>query len=188
LTDVPSGNDPEAPAWPAAAYSARAAAAMAPRASSLCHSIRRFNWGEGKPTSEEAVTAEEIRFAKKQQWYVATACITLMAAVFTLAEKIHTNQCEKVIATLVLAAIAFFGIINLLALKKHIADTRLQDDSDRERRGAWIPWSPAGGSAARQWPRKTVGLTDLDRANRQGVACAQREWVRFISRTGRQPT
>ena len=185
---MPSGNDPEAPAWPAAAYSARAAAAMAPRASSLCHSIRRFNWGEGKPTSEEAVTAEEIRFAKKQQWYVATACITLMAAVFTLAEKIHTNQCEKVIATLVLAAIAFFGIINLLALKKHIADTRLQDDSDRERRGAWIPWSLAGGSAARQWPRKTVGLTDLDRANRQGVACAQREWVRFISRTGRQPT
>jgi hypothetical protein len=88
----------------------------------------------------------------------------------------------------VLAAIAFFGIINLLALKKHIADTRLQDDSDRERRGAWIPWSLAGGNAARQWPRKTVGLTDLDRANRQGVACAQREWVRFISRTGRQPT
>ncbi len=94
--------------------------------------------------SEEAVKAEEIRFAKKQQWYVATACITLMAALFTLADKIHPNQCEKLIAALLLVAIAFFVIINLLALKKHIACTRPQDDSDRERRGAWIPLSLAG--------------------------------------------
>ena len=39
--------------------------------------------------------AEEFRFAKKQQWYVATAAVTLIAAIFAVADKVHVTAFEK---------------------------------------------------------------------------------------------
>jgi len=188
LTDVPSGNDPEAPAWPAAAYSARAAAAMAPRASSLCHSIRRFNWGEGKPTSEEAVTAEEIRFAKKQQWYVATACITLMAAVFTLAEKIHTNQCKRSLPRWCSPRSHFLGLLicwhwRSTLLTHDCKTTATERDGEPGSRGHWRVGMLRANGHVRPWDLQILtGPTDkVSRVpNESGSG--------FISRTGRQPT
>ena len=84
---------------------------------------------------------EELRFAKKQQWYVPTAAVTLIAAIFALADKIYPTPSEKIIAVVVLAAIAIFSCHILRSLQKHIVDNRPKKDEDRERRGAEITWA-----------------------------------------------
>jgi hypothetical protein len=92
---------------------------------------------------------EEIRFAKKQQWYVATAAVTLIAAIFALADKIDPTTYEKVIAVAVLIAIAISGFLNLRSLQKHIVSKRPKNDQRGKRswwksRGADIMWTLIG--------------------------------------------
>src|SRR5262245_54202949 len=76
---------------------------------------------------------EELRFAKKQQWYVATAAVTLSAAVFALADKLDDiTDYEKRIAVLAVATIAVCAFLNLRSLQKHIVSKRPENDQ--------VPW------------------------------------------------
>jgi hypothetical protein len=44
---------------------------------------------------DRAAQLEEIRFAKRQQWAIATAAVTLLAAVFGIARTTKLDTAEK---------------------------------------------------------------------------------------------
>lgn len=76
---------------------------------------------------------EELRFAKKQQWAVATAVVTLLAAAFALQHSgapdgLSTK--EKVIFAVVITFTATFGCVLLSMLQGHIRNTRRRVDAD----------------------------------------------------------
>jgi hypothetical protein len=77
---------------------------------------------------------EELRFAKKQQWAVATAVVTLLGAIFALQHSTgDPSPREKTALTVVITLIAAFGCTVLLMLQKYIRDTRLRiDPCDRD--------------------------------------------------------
>jgi hypothetical protein len=66
---------------------------------------------------ERASQFEELRFAKGQQWYVATAAVTLLSAIFWIERSIRLNRPEKIIATVFIGTIAGFGICFLVKLQ-----------------------------------------------------------------------
>jgi hypothetical protein len=76
--------------------------------------------------------AEEFRFAKKQQWYVATAAVTLIAANFAVADKVHVTAFEKGVVVVALVAIAIFASWTLCSTQKYIVSMR--EKSDRQPR------------------------------------------------------
>ena len=87
----------------------------------------------------------EIRFAKKQQWYVTTAALTLIAAIFALADKIHPTLCEKGVVVIALIAIATFASCIMCSLQKHLVRKRKEIDAEDdekwwESRGTEIMW------------------------------------------------
>lgn len=86
----------------------------------------------------KAEKAEEFRFAKKQQWYVATAAVTLMAAIFAVDDKVHFEACEKTVAVAALIAIAGFAGCTLGRTQKYIISMREEND-----RQPWY-WSRGG--------------------------------------------
>ena len=93
---------------------------------------------------------EEIRFSKKQEWYVATAGVTLAAAIFALADKLKPlHVFEKLVSVLALTAIAVFCFRNLRSLQRHIVEKRIKieksDDASWWRsRDADIMWTLVG--------------------------------------------
>jgi hypothetical protein len=77
---------------------------------------------------------EELRFAKKQQWAVATASVTLLAAIFALQHSLTDGlKCvERIAFSIAIVLIAIFGTWFLIKLQQHLRDTRLQlDPNDR---------------------------------------------------------
>ena len=62
---------------------------------------------------DPAARHEELRFAKKQQWYVATSAVTLLAAIFAIARSTTLSDVEQAIATVFIVFIATFGIVFL---------------------------------------------------------------------------
>lgn len=87
--------------------------------------------------SDRSERLEEIRFAKTQQWRVATAAITLLGAIFAVAHTLHPLATfEKVLGTVSVTLIATFGSFFLVSLQNHLRRTRvLINDKDSE---AWL--------------------------------------------------
>jgi SNF family Na+-dependent transporter len=80
---------------------------------------------------------EEIRFAKTQQWRVATAAVTLLGAIFAVAHTMHRlDTIEKVTGTVLVAVIAIAASAFLFSLYKHLGRTRLS--IDRKDSEAWL--------------------------------------------------
>jgi hypothetical protein len=71
---------------------------------------------------------EELRFAKQHQWYIATAAITLLAAIFWIERSEHLNSPEKAVATVFVISIAGFGIWFLVKLQNYMKTVRLMLD------------------------------------------------------------
>src|SRR5215831_15813922 len=74
---------------------------------------------------ERASQFEELRFAKRQQWYIATAAVTLLSAIFWIEQSIRLVRWEKIVATVFIGLIAGFGICFLVKLQKHLKEVRL---------------------------------------------------------------
>ena len=68
---------------------------------------------------------EELRFAKGQQWYIATAAVTLLSAIFWIERSIRLVRWEKIFATVFIGLIAGFGICFLVKLQNHLKEVRL---------------------------------------------------------------
>ena len=74
---------------------------------------------------ERASQLEELRFAKRQQWYIATAAVTLLSAIFWIEQSIRLVRWEKIVATVFIGLIAGFGICFLVKLQNHLKEVRL---------------------------------------------------------------
>src|SRR5262252_2015285 len=68
---------------------------------------------------------EELRFAKRQQWYIATAAVALLSAIFWIEQSIRVVCWEKIVATVFIGLIAGFGICFLVKLQNHLKEVRL---------------------------------------------------------------
>jgi hypothetical protein len=69
---------------------------------------------------------EELRFAKRQQWYIATAAVTLLSAIYWIERNTPLNCPEKAVATLFIVLIAGFGIWFLFKLQNYMKEVRLE--------------------------------------------------------------
>ena len=74
---------------------------------------------------DRASQFEQLRFAKGQQWYVATAAVTLLSAIFWIERSIRLVRWEKIFATVFIGLIAGFGICFLVKLQNHLKEVRL---------------------------------------------------------------
>jgi hypothetical protein len=76
---------------------------------------------------------EELRFAKKQQWAIAAAAVTLLGAVYAVAHRAGPSEKEKVALAVVVTLIATLGCSFLANLQRHMRESRLElDPDDRE--------------------------------------------------------
>jgi hypothetical protein len=68
----------------------------------------------------------EIRFAKTQQWRIATAALTLLGATFAVSRAMqHPLACwEKAVGTVLVVLIGASGALILLQLQSHLAEKR----------------------------------------------------------------
>jgi hypothetical protein len=103
----------------------------------------------GNPTELPAVEPrrgqllEELRFAKKQQWAVAAAVVTLLGALYGLAHSAVPNldEKEKVLFAVIVTLIATIGCSILASLHRHMWSTRFElqpRDRDALVRGSGI--------------------------------------------------
>src|SRR5262245_22786608 len=85
---------------------------------------------------DRAARFEELRFAKRQQWSIATSAVTLLAAIFGIAHVIKEPKLgEKVVATILIAFVTGFACWFLYKLQRHLKKTRkLLDPTDQR------PW------------------------------------------------
>jgi hypothetical protein len=68
---------------------------------------------------------EELRFAKRQQWAVTIAAITLIAGAFHIANlDPPLHPWEKVAATILVTGVAVGGIYLLYKLQRHLRRSR----------------------------------------------------------------
>ena len=74
---------------------------------------------------DRASQLEELRFAKRQQWYIATAAVTLLSAIFWIEHSIRLVRWEKIVVTVFIGLIAGFGICFLVKLQNHLKEVRL---------------------------------------------------------------
>jgi amino acid transporter len=80
---------------------------------------------------DRASQFEELRFAKRQQWYIATAAVTLLAAIFWIERNAQLSSTEKAAATVFIVMIMGFGIWFLFKLQNYMKTVRLLlDPSD----------------------------------------------------------
>jgi hypothetical protein len=77
--------------------------------------------------------SEEVRFAKKQQWAVATAAVTLLGALYALADRAHPGDKEKIALSVVITLIAILSCSFLVDLQRHLKTKRLElDPADKD--------------------------------------------------------
>lgn len=72
----------------------------------------------------------ELRFAKQQQWYVATASVTLIAAAFALSKGSQLRSFEMGLTLYFIVAVAVIGATVLQDLQAHLRNVRKQQGSD----------------------------------------------------------
>jgi len=83
----------------------------------------------GLEDKDRAARLEELRFAKRQQWYIATSAVTLLAAIFGIARVTEpTKLDEKKVGTVFVAFIVHFAWRFLRRLQDHLEQTRKQLD------------------------------------------------------------
>jgi hypothetical protein len=78
---------------------------------------------------------EELRFAKKQQWAIATAAVTLLGAVYALADRAipGPDEKEKIALAVVITLITTLSCSFLASLQRHMRDKRLElDPTDKD--------------------------------------------------------
>jgi hypothetical protein len=80
--------------------------------------------------AEEVTDQEELRFAKKQQWYVATASVTLNAATFALLKGSHLHDYEALAAIFFILFVAAAGVGVLWHLQDHMQGLRRKSEPD----------------------------------------------------------
>jgi hypothetical protein len=74
---------------------------------------------------DRAAKLEELRFAKRQQWSIATSAVTLLAAIFGIVHVIKgPNLGEKIAATTLIVLIAGSACWFLWKLQRHLKKTR----------------------------------------------------------------
>jgi O-antigen/teichoic acid export membrane protein len=86
---------------------------------------------------------EELRFAKKQQWYVATSAVTLLGAIFAITRVTKLKFVENAVATIFIALVAGFGVYFLCKLQHHLKRVRLELDPDDKNPSLSRHWSTA---------------------------------------------
>jgi hypothetical protein len=74
--------------------------------------------------------ATELRFAKTQQWYVATASVTLNAAAFALLKGSHLHGIEALLAIFFVLFVAAAGVGVLCHLQDHMQSLRQKTEGD----------------------------------------------------------
>jgi hypothetical protein len=74
--------------------------------------------------NDRGARIEELRFAKKQQWAIATSAVTLLAAIFGIAHALSPKPVEKIGATVLVALIMGFACWFLWQLQSHLETTR----------------------------------------------------------------
>jgi hypothetical protein len=67
---------------------------------------------------------EELRFAKKQQWYVATSAVTLNAAVFALLRGSQLRDYEALAAVFFVLFVSAAAVGVLWQLQDHLRNVR----------------------------------------------------------------
>jgi hypothetical protein len=97
----------------------------------------------------KAAYLEELRFAKRQQWQVAIAAITLIAGAFYLVDKAKQPLAlwQISVITFLIAVVAAGGCCLLWKLQLHLQDTRLVIDTF-DRNAFWRGSEVAIGLAA----------------------------------------
>jgi hypothetical protein len=80
--------------------------------------------------AEEVTDQEELRFAKKQQWYVATASVTLNAAAFALLKGSHLRDYEALAVIFFILFVAAAGVGVLCHLQDHMQSLRRKSEPD----------------------------------------------------------
>ena len=90
---------------------------------------------QGDPVTR-AAQVEELRFAKRQQWSIAASALTLLAAIFGIAQAIKPNFGERIAATVLIVCVVGFADAYLYQLQSHLRRTReFLDPIDRD---AWL--------------------------------------------------
>jgi hypothetical protein len=74
--------------------------------------------------AEEVTDQDELRFAKTQQWYVATASVTLNAAAFALLKGSHLHDYEALAAIFFILFVAAAGVGVLWHLQDYMQGLR----------------------------------------------------------------
>src|ERR1700675_1629415 len=96
----------------------------------------RSGENESRADGDRPQWFEELRFAKKQQWAIATASVTLLAAIFALTRSAHGGDpgpIEKIALAVVITLVATFGCTFLVTLHRYMRDTRLCiDPTDKD--------------------------------------------------------
>jgi predicted membrane channel-forming protein YqfA (hemolysin III family) len=88
---------------------------------------------------DRAARHEEVRFTKKQQWSVTTSAVTLLAAIFGIAQLVKPGPHERWVATLFIVIILGSAWLFLWKLQDHLSETRtLLDPNDCQ------PWLRGG--------------------------------------------
>ena len=77
-----------------------------------------------KKETDRPALLEEIRFAKKQQWYVATSAVTLNAAGFALLRGSQLRDFEALAAVFFVLFVAAAGVGVLWQLQDHLRSKR----------------------------------------------------------------
>jgi hypothetical protein len=98
----------------------------------LIDEILKENLGQVAVTHNQDRPAylEELRFAKRQQWYVAASTVGLDAGVLTALRGLQLDCIEKSVITFFVVGIAFGSVWLLWKLQNHLRDTRLTLNSD----------------------------------------------------------
>jgi hypothetical protein len=69
---------------------------------------------------------EELRFWKRQQWYVAAAGVGLIAGVFQMSQSLKPLACwEKAVASIIVFSVAAGSGLLIWDLQESLKDTRL---------------------------------------------------------------
>ena len=95
-------------------------------------SDRRETGADHEDDRDRPLLFEELRFAKKQQWYIATAAVTLLAAIFALqhaagnAATPSLDYKEKIALGVAITLVVTFGCTFLITLQNYIRATRLR--------------------------------------------------------------
>jgi hypothetical protein len=80
---------------------------------------------------DRAAKLEELRFAKKQRWSIATSAVTLLAAIFGIAHVTGPKLGEKIAGTVFVVVVVYFARRFLWQLQDHLEHTRrLLDPKD----------------------------------------------------------